>query len=65
MNEQTSNDKWCSKREVALHFGIGIRTVTDWMGRKLLPYVKVGHVVRFHLPDCELAVKKYQVNTKH
>lgn len=47
MNEQTSNDKWCSKKEIAAHFGIGVRTVTDWMRRRIIPFVKVGHVVRF------------------
>ncbi len=56
--------EWKSKREVAQHFGIGLRTVTDWMSRRILPFVKVGHVVRFHLPDCEAAVRKYQIQSK-
>ena len=62
--ELVVQNKWCSKKEIALHFGIGLRTVTDWMRRRILPFVKVGRVVRFHLPDCEEAVRKYQVSSK-
>jgi hypothetical protein len=58
------DNNWLSKRDIALHFGIGLRTVTDWMRRRILPFVKVGGVVRFHLPDCEAAVRKYQVKSR-
>ena len=63
MSEEAVDYKWCSKQEIALHFGIGLRTVTDWMKRRILPFVKVGHVVRFHVPDCEVAVRKYQIKS--
>lgn len=60
----SNNERWSCKKEIAQHFGIGLRTVTDWMKRRILPFVKVGRVVRFHLPECELAVKKYQVKSR-
>jgi excisionase family DNA binding protein len=53
-----------NKKEVALHLGIGVRTVTDWMRRRILPYTKVGRMVRFYLPDCELALKKFEVKSR-
>lgn len=56
--------QWSNKKEAALYLGIGQRTVTDWMRRRILPYVKVGRVVRFHLPECEMAVRKYQVKSR-
>jgi excisionase family DNA binding protein len=64
MSEANSKIKWHNKTEVAAHFGIGKRTVTDWMRRRLIPFVKVGHVVRFNLLDCESAIRNYQVKSK-
>ncbi len=56
--------EWVSKIEVSEHFGIGVRTVTDWMRRRILPFVKVGHVVRFNLVECETAVRKYLIKAR-
>lgn len=64
MSDTTVEAKWASKKEVAAYFGIGLRTVTDWMRRRLIPYTKVGHVVRFNLSDCEDAIRKYEVRSK-
>lgn len=64
MTEITNNNEWRSKKEIAAHFGIGLRTVTDWMRRRIMPFVKVGGVVRFCVPDCEAAVRKYLVNSR-
>lgn len=64
MPEKTINNEWRSKKEIAAHFGIGLRTVTDWMRRRIMPFVKVGGVVRFCVPDCEAAVRKYLINSR-
>ena len=64
MSEATIGSEWRSKSEIALHYGIGLRTVTDWMHRRILPFVKVGNVVRFHLPDCDAAVRKFQIKSR-
>lgn len=64
MSDTTTQPKWHNKKQVAAHFGIGLRTVTDWMRRRLIPFTKVGNVVRFNLSDCEGAIRKYQVNSK-
>ena len=64
MNEVTISNEWRSKRDISAHFGIGLRTVSDWMRRRILPFVKVGGVVRFCVPDCEAAVRKYVVTSR-
>lgn len=64
MSEEKNGLKWHSKKEIAAHFGIGVRTVTDWMRRRIIPFVKVGHVVRFSLSDCESAIRSYLVKSK-
>jgi len=35
MSNTADKTKWASKRQFAAHFGIGVRTVTDWMRRRL------------------------------
>ena len=35
MRKVNTEIKWHNKKEVAAHFGIGKRTVTDWMRRRL------------------------------
>jgi excisionase family DNA binding protein len=64
MSEVANEGTWHSKKQIADHFGIGLRTVTDWMRRRIIPFVKVGHVVRFSLADCEIAIRKYKVSAK-
>lgn len=54
-------DPLMSKQQVAAHLGIGIRTVTDWMQRRLLPYYKIGGVVRFQRSDVEAHLERYRV----
>jgi hypothetical protein len=67
MNESVDSEEakeWCTKRQVSSHFGVGVRTITNWMQRRILPYVKIGGVVRFHLPDCEAAMRKFEIPSK-
>jgi excisionase family DNA binding protein len=53
---------WVAKEVIAQHLGIGMRTVNTWMKRRILPYAKIGRVVRFNIADCDAAMKKFQVN---
>lgn len=52
--EARVNERWVSKRQVAAHFGVSVRTVENWM-RAGLPHVKRfehGHV-KFKLSVCD------------
>jgi len=42
-----------SKKEVAKHLGVQVRTVDNWIGRGYIPYYKVGRSVRFRLSDVQ------------
>jgi hypothetical protein len=48
---------WKTKAQVAAHFRFSLRTITNLMARKTLPYVKLGNVVRFDLAECELIIE--------
>jgi len=50
-----------TKEKIADHYGIGLRTVNAWMKKRILPYLKIGRVVRFNLADCDAALSKFKV----
>lgn len=41
------------KEEVAKRLGKTLRTVDNWMQRRLLPYYKIGRSVSFRWSECE------------
>ena len=50
-----------TKEEIAGHYSIGLRTVNAWMQKRILPYLKIGRVVRFNLADCDTALSKFKI----
>ena len=61
MPEENKPTRWLTKAALAQHYCISLRTVTNLMRRRVLPYVKIGHVVRFDPEACEQAMRKYEV----
>jgi len=51
---------WRSKTQIAEHYHCNVRTVTNLMQRRILPYVKIGRFVRFDLVACDRAMLKYE-----
>jgi excisionase family DNA binding protein len=45
-----------TKQEIAEHFGVKTRTVDNWMRAGLLPYWKIGHLVRFDLATVQASL---------
>jgi excisionase family DNA binding protein len=66
MNETTTSvsnsagKSWKTKREIASHLKCNIRTVTKLMKRRILPFVKIGRIVRLDLDECDRAMEKYK-----
>lgn len=54
--------RWRDRKGIAEHFGISERSVGNLMRRRLLPYVKLGRIVRFDLGACETAVKAFELH---
>ena len=44
---------WVSKKGVAEHFNISVRSIDNWMKRGMLPYIRTGKSVRFKLSEAE------------
>jgi excisionase family DNA binding protein len=51
-------EKFLTKAEVCARFGIAERTLNGWMKRRLIPFRKIGHVVRFVESEVEERINK-------
>lgn len=59
MNAQApTSDTLKTKREAAHYLHIGPRTLDDWMKRKMVPFFKIGKVVRFRVSDLDATLEK-------
>jgi len=56
----TESSKWRTRIEIAEHFHISIRSVTNLTRRRVLPYVKIGKIVRFDVSACERALAGFE-----
>ena len=54
------------KTEVARRLNKTVRTVDNWMARRILPYYKLGKTVAFRWSEIEAHLKEnYRVNSLH
>jgi excisionase family DNA binding protein len=51
------------KSEVAEEYQVSQRTVSYWMSRKVIPYVRIGNVVRFDPDEVKKALAGYAVKS--
>jgi excisionase family DNA binding protein len=49
------------KRLLALKLGVSRRSVENMMQRRVIPYIRIGAIVRFRLTDVERALARYTV----
>jgi hypothetical protein len=59
LNESPASP-WRKKSEIAEYYNCDIRTITNFMRRHILPYVKIGRFVRFNIHECDEAMAKHQ-----
>jgi hypothetical protein len=57
--ESEAATPWRTKSEMATYYDVDIRTITNFMRRGVLPYVKIGRFVRFHIEKCDCAMEKF------
>jgi len=52
------SERWADKKELARHFQVSVRTIHNWMERRLVPYFRTGRNVRFKISDVEAALNR-------
>ncbi|MDB4314139.1 helix-turn-helix domain-containing protein [Akkermansiaceae bacterium] len=50
-----------SPKELAEYFSVSTRTVTNWKAAGIIPFIRIGRVVRFSIDEVEAALEKYKV----
>ena len=48
-----------NKSEIAARYAVSRRSVEGWMKRGVLPYWRVGNVVRFDPEECDQALRRF------
>ena len=57
-----ASDGLLDKPELAAKLRISKRTVSAWMKKRRLPFIKIGKTVRFRWPDVLEKLQSFRVN---
>jgi len=57
----TTTKEYLDTRELAEWLGVSVRTVANLRQRRVIPYVKLGRVVRFKRDAVEAALKSFTI----
>jgi excisionase family DNA binding protein len=49
-----------TEEAIAQKIGVTPRCIRDWRNRRIIPFLKIGRVVRFHQSDVEQALQQYR-----
>lgn len=49
------------KSQIARQYGVSVRTIDNWMARRVVPYTKIGRTVRFDKALVSEALEKFRV----
>ena len=60
---QPKSGKWVDKQQLAEELGVSVRTITNWQRRRVLPFTKIGRVVRFDVDRCHEALRALTVQS--
>jgi len=53
-----------TKKVIAARYAVTPRTINTLMRKRILPYVKVGALVRFDPADCDRALAAFRVKSR-
>lgn len=57
------NGLWADISGISSRYGICRRSTQNLMNRRILPYVKIGRIVRFDVAACDAAMKKFEIKS--
>jgi excisionase family DNA binding protein len=59
-NIETLDNGLVTKKELAPVLRVSTRTLDNWQRKKILPYIKVGRLVRFNIARCIRALERFE-----
>ena len=61
MTSKFHSRRLVTKKTIAARYGVSIRTVNNWMRRRILPFTKMSsRMVRFDVEICDLVLKSHE-----
>lgn len=57
--------KLLNRDEIAARYSVSLRTITNWEQRRILPYIKIGRLVRFDTERCDRALAAFEISSAH
>jgi hypothetical protein len=51
---------WRDAVGIAARYDVSERTIDEWTANRVIPSVKKGRVLRYHIHDCDRALKAYE-----
>jgi hypothetical protein len=49
-----------TEEEIAAKIGVTPRCIRDWRNRRIIPFLKIGRIIRFHQGVVAQALKQYK-----
>jgi excisionase family DNA binding protein len=49
-----------TEEQIAEKIGVTSRCIRDWRNRRIIPFLKIGRIIRFHQGDVAQALKQYK-----
>jgi len=54
---------WRDREGIAARYGKSIRQITDWQKEKVIPFVREGRNVIFHIHKCDKALERFEIKS--
>ena len=54
-------DGFVNKPLLAKHYRVSTRCIDNWMSHRLIPFTKIGGVVRFDISKVDAALSRFEV----
>jgi hypothetical protein len=48
---------------VAGRYQVSVRTITKWMRQRVIPFIRIGHVIRYDAAACDAALKAREIKS--
>lgn len=63
--EPTAPPPLANKRQVARHCSVSTRCIDNWMRDGIIPFRKIGKLVRFNLNEVDEALRRFNIPAKN
>jgi len=60
---ESPDSPWRDRKGIAARYGVCVSTVKNWTRGRVLPRVKKGRTVLYHIHDCDRALKAFEVKS--